>query len=143
MERKFQDEPVSIMKLAEELRPYIEGKDTIMRTSIDVLKQVAMTMYYLSDEGRMRQTVSKIVRKVCYAITVHLGPKYITLPFTEEAVQEKVESFYSAYGFPQCLGAIDGTHIPIKQPRENPTDYINRKSTYSLKPGFHIVVNVS
>ena len=39
---------VSIMRLAEELRPYIEGKDTIMRTSIDVLKQVAMTLYYLS-----------------------------------------------------------------------------------------------
>ena len=30
---------VSVMRLAEELRPYIEGKDTIMRTSIDVLKQ--------------------------------------------------------------------------------------------------------
>ena len=138
----FRMSRVSIMRLAEELRPYIEGKDTIMRTSIDVLKQVAMTLYYLSDEGRMRktanafgvsrQTVSKIVRKVCNAITVHLGPKYIILPFTEEAVQEKVESFYSAYGFPQCLGAIDGTHIPIKQPPENPTDYINRKSTYSL-----------
>ena len=101
---------VSMMRLAEQLRPYIEGKDTIMRTSIDVLKQVAMTLYYLSDEGRMRktakafgvsrQTVSQIVRKVCNAITVHLGPKYITLPFIEEAVQEKVESFYSAHGFP-------------------------------------------
>ena len=109
---------------------------------INGMTQVAMTLYYLSDEGRMRktanafgvsrQTVSKIVRKVCNAITVHLGPKYITRPFTEEAVQEKVESFYSAYGFPQCLGAVDGTHIPIKRPRGNPTDYINRKSTYSL-----------
>ena len=131
----FRMSRVSMMRLAEELRPYIEGKDTKMRTSIDVLKQVVMTLYYLSDESRMRktanafgvsrQTVSKIVRKVCNAITVHLGPKYITLPFTEEAVQEKVESFYSEYGFPQCFGEIDGTHIPIKQPRENPTDYIN------------------
>lgn len=60
-------------RLAEELRPYIEGKDTIMRTSIDVLKQVAIALYYLGDEGRMckranafgvsRQTVSKMVRK--------------------------------------------------------------------------------
>ena len=45
-----------------------------MRSSIDVIKQVAVTLYYLSDEGRIRKTanafgisrqaVSKIVRKV-------------------------------------------------------------------------------
>ena len=136
----FRMSQVSMKRLAEE--PYIEGKDTITKSSVDVLKQVAITLYYLKDEGRMRKTanafgisrqsVSKIVRKVCNAITVHLGPKYITLPINEQAVQEKVKKFYSAYGFPQCLGAIDGTHIPIKQPRENPTDYINRKGTYSL-----------
>lgn len=55
-------------------RSFIEGKDTVMRSSIDVVKQVAVTLYYLSDEGRIRKTanafgisrqaVSKIVRKV-------------------------------------------------------------------------------
>lgn len=55
-------------------RPFIEEKDTVMRSSIDVIKQVAVTLYYLSDEGRIRKTanafgisrqaVSKIVRKV-------------------------------------------------------------------------------
>lgn len=55
-------------------RPFIEGKDTVMRSSVDVVKQVAVTLYYLSDEGRIRKTVnafgisrqavSKIVRKV-------------------------------------------------------------------------------
>lgn len=79
----------SLYKLADELRPYIEGKRTIMRTPVDVIKQVAVTLYYLSDEGRLRKTanafgisrqvVSKIVRKVCKAITVHLGKKYIKL----------------------------------------------------------------
>ena len=63
---------------------------------------------------------------LCQAITVNLGPKYITLTFTEEVVQEKVETFYSAYGFPQCLEAINEMLIPIKQPREN------RKGTWSL-----------
>ena len=48
----------SLHMLAEELKPYIEGKDTIMRSSIDVAKQVAVTLYYLSDEGRIRKTAN-------------------------------------------------------------------------------------
>ena len=126
----------------EELRPYIEGKDTVMRSAIDPVKQVAITLYYLSDEGCLRktgnafgisrQTVSKIVRKVCKAITVYLGPNYVKLPFTEREVNDLVKKFHRAHGFPQCLQAIDGTHILIKQPRVNPTDYINRKSSYTL-----------
>ena len=124
-------------KVCNELRPFIEQETTVMRKPIDVEKQVAVILYYLSDEGRLRKTanafgisrasVSIITRRVTQAISMHMGPKYIALPRTEVEVKDKVEKFYLSHGFPQCLGAIDGTHIEIKEPSANATDYINRK----------------
>ena len=129
-------------RLCAELKPFIEKELTNMRSPISVECQVAATLYYLSDEGRLRKTanafgisrasVSLIIRRVSKAISLHLGPRYIQLPFTEEAVKAKVTSFYDSFSVPQCLGAIDGTHIEIKQPKVCSTDYINRKSHYSL-----------
>ena len=51
---------------------------------------------------------------------------------TKEAIEKSVLKFYSKYGFPQSIGAIDGTDVAIKQPSENATDYINRKGRYTV-----------
>ena len=31
------------------------------------------------------------------------------------------------YGYPQAIGAIDGTHIPVTAPEDGKSDYICRK----------------
>ena len=131
----FRMSRTSLLNLSEELRPYIAGITTRMRQPVDVVKKVACTLYYLSDEGRLRKTanafglskqvVSKIIREVCGAITKYLGPVYIKAPFTEADVLELTTQFEKVYVIPQCLGAIDGTHIDIKQPTANSTEYVN------------------
>jgi hypothetical protein len=131
----------TFMLLCSHLRPFLEEQDTRMRKAISGECQVDVTLYYLSDEGRLRKTAnafgiarstaSIIVRRVTKAISIHLGPTFIKLPLTEE-VTEKVTKFYNSFQVPQCLGAVDGTHIEIKQPRTNSTDYINRKGKYFL-----------
>ena len=61
-----------------------------MRMPLFVEKQVAVTPYYLADEGRMRKvanafgigksTVLKVVRRVTMTISRLLDPQYIKHP---------------------------------------------------------------
>ena len=96
----------------------------------------------MPDEGRYRKvanafgvsrsTVSIVVRRVTKAISHHLGPKYIGLPMTNDEVYHLTTKYLERHGFPQCIGAVDGTHIEIKLPKKNYTDFLNRKGKYSF-----------
>lgn len=43
-----------------------------------------------------------------------------------------VSNFYNAHGFPQCIGAVNISHIPIKEPIDNAADYIIREGFLSI-----------
>ena len=95
-QENFRMSQPTFKKLCEELRPYLTKKETNMRKPLDVETQVAITLYYLADEGRYRKvanafgvarcTVSRAVRRVCKAISTKLGPLYIRLPSTPQQV---------------------------------------------------------
>ena len=93
-------------KLCGELRRFIERKKTNMRLPVSV-----KTLFGLAFD-LSRACVSVIIRRVTRVITVHLGPNYIKLP-------DRVTNFINRFSTPQCLGAIDGTHVAIKQPQES------------------------
>lgn len=46
--------------------------------------------------------------------------------------QTMINEFQRKWNFPQCLGAIDSTRIPIKVPLLHQADYFNRKSFHSV-----------
>ena len=41
------------------------------------------------------------------------------------------DRYLEAFGFQQCIGAIDGTHTEIAKPSGHYSDFINRKVYFS------------
>ena len=90
--------------LCREVNPYISRKITRLRTPVP--KQIAITLYYLSDGGRMKKTpanafgvappcmVSVIVKRVTQAISTHLASTYVKVPSTEAEIKESAANFF-------------------------------------------------
>ncbi|XP_011686365.1 PREDICTED: putative nuclease HARBI1, partial [Wasmannia auropunctata] len=78
-----------------------------------------------------KATALKSVRRVMKALT-ELAPHFITWP-NEERAKEIHNGFFAISAFPKVLGAIDGTHINIPAPHENPECYVNRKGHHSIQ----------
>ena len=124
-----------------ELTPYLQYQDTHLRKTVSVKKRVAITLWTLASSaeyrtvshlfGVGRSTVCEVVHETCHAIVNHLLSKYIRFPSSDQ--QEKyIVNFESKWGVPQCIGAIDGSHIPVSPPTLCHTDYYNRKGWYSV-----------
>ena len=73
----------------------------------------------------------EIVQETCATIVQILLKKYIKFPQGDK-LQDVVDGFKTKWGVPQCVGAIDGCHIPISSPAMNRTDYYNRKGWHSM-----------
>lgn len=56
----------------------------------------------------------------------------IKMPTDEKDIQDIVDGFLRYHLYPQCVGAIDGCHLPIIGPDEFAADYYNRKGWHSI-----------
>ena len=73
----------------------------------------------------------EIVHETCTAIVDCLLKQYIRFP-SGAALNEIVDGFLTKWDVPMCIGAIDGSHIPICGTVMNHTDYYNHKGWYSV-----------
>ena len=127
--------------LCDQLRPHIEKQDTVMRKAIPVEQRVAVSLYKLAHGASYRQlsqplgvsrsACQEICEEVYLMICRYLYPVHIKWP-TNEDLHNEMETFDELKNMPMCVGAVDGSHIPITAPRHGRTSYRNRKGFYSV-----------
>ncbi|XP_026462664.1 putative nuclease HARBI1 [Ctenocephalides felis] len=74
-------------------------------------------------------TLHGIVQRVAFFLS-NLSPKFIKWPSDEEKLVIAAE--FAKNDFLNVIGAIDGCHIRIDKPIEDPNSYMNRKGFYSI-----------
>ena len=131
----------TFLYICSQLEQSIIKFNTRFRRAISVQQRVAITLWVLATTseyrtiaqlfGVARCTVCCIVKETCAAIVKVLLPKYVLFPVGDK-LKETVQGFYDHWGIPQCAGSIDGSHIPVRPPALNHTDYYNRKGWYSI-----------
>ncbi|KAG6936501.1 hypothetical protein G0U57_012265, partial [Chelydra serpentina] len=127
----------TFLELCELLSPALKHQDTRMRAALTIQKRVAIALWKLATPDSYRSvmnqfgvgksTVGVAVMQVANAIVELLLSKVVTLG----NMQVIIDGF-AAMGFPNCGGAIDGTHIPILGPGHQGSQYINRKGYFSM-----------
>uniref|UniRef100_A0A8C5A4H2 DDE Tnp4 domain-containing protein n=1 Tax=Gadus morhua TaxID=8049 RepID=A0A8C5A4H2_GADMO len=81
--------------------------------------------------GVSRTTVCRCLQQFCNADCKVLAPEMICFP-DQEKLKEMAAYIEQKWGLPQCVGSIDGSHIPIIAPQECDVDYFNRKGWHSI-----------
>ncbi|XP_018359987.1 PREDICTED: putative nuclease HARBI1 [Trachymyrmex cornetzi] len=110
------------------------------RKPVSAEKQLLVATWFMSTPDSYRSVSTKFgigkatafraLRRVTYALHC-IAPQFIQWP--KGAVATKVmREFEQVCGFPNVIGAIDGTHIKIRAPKEDPDSYINRKGFHSM-----------
>jgi hypothetical protein len=82
--------------------------------------------------GVHKSTASKTVKRVSRALAA-LRPNYIKMPQNRNEINECKQKFFNIARFPNCIGAIDCSHVKIQSVGgENAEIYRNRKQFFSL-----------
>ena len=121
--------------------PHLVRKDTNMRRPIPVEKQVAVALWRLATGNSYRTTGLvfgvgrctglKLKDEFCSA-PLMIANDFIKFSKGESETRKAIEAFREISCFPQVVGAIDGSHIPIIAPKNDPNDYYNRKQFHSV-----------
>ncbi|XP_054745279.1 uncharacterized protein LOC129249469 isoform X1 [Anastrepha obliqua] len=96
------------------------------------LSNCGVTFRHLSDrfnvaKGTVHKIFHKTVRAICCLKKEIIWPSVLEQHTIMENFQNSREN-----PFPFVIGCVDGTHVKIPKPKEDPISYYNRKGFYSI-----------
>ncbi|XP_069687252.1 uncharacterized protein [Periplaneta americana] len=115
-------------------------RTTNFQRPISLEERLIVTLRYLVTGMQFKQlaysfrisktAVSTMIVDICKSIWLNLHPIYMPVP-TQKTLKKNGEEFGKKWGFPNCVGALDGKHIRIKRPNNSQNMYRNYKGFYS------------
>lgn len=121
--------------------PELVRQNTILRQAISVEKRVAVALWRLATGnsyktvgltfGIGRCTAMNVKDEFCTAL-LRRANDFMKFPKTEAETRQSIQEFLDISRFPRIVSALDESHIPIRAPKEDPNEYVNRKSFHSV-----------
>ncbi|WAR06558.1 HARB1-like protein, partial [Mya arenaria] len=119
--KRYRFFPDSIMILVGIVEPTI-GTATMRSNPLPPLLTVLCCLQFFAT-GVSRSAVGKAIHAVS-VILAGLLNRYVKFP-TGLEIESVKRKFNSVAGFPNVVGAVDGTHVKIQAPPDNEADYVN------------------
>ena len=134
--------PQLFEEMVTRLTPYLQKKVTQMRDPLPVALKVAVTLRFMATgtsfvdlHYNFRVSISAIsafLPEVCNAIIRIYRPELLKLPKTPAEWKKVSDGFARKWNYNNCIGAIDGKHIPIRKPVGGGSYYFNYKKFHSI-----------
>ena len=115
----------TFLYICSELSSVVTKQNTRFRKAISLKKRAVITLWVLATTveyrtighlfGVARCTVCCIVKDTCKAMITVVRCKYIKFP-VNDALDATMDDFMEQWGILQCVGLIDGSHIPVRPP---------------------------
>ncbi|CAF0853809.1 unnamed protein product [Rotaria sordida] len=138
----FRIQRSTFKEILDQVGPYLKKKDTVLRPAIPVDKRLACALYLLGSTCELRtvahlfgigkSTAAQLLHDFCEVLVNLFFHRLIKFPVNDQQVKQTTDAFLNKYGYPMCIGSIDGTHISIEPPIGEETDYFNYKKFHSI-----------
>lgn len=129
--------------LCSDLAQHVKENPSRGRKPLPLDRKVLMCLWFLGSQGESIRTIAKkfdvcessasvILDSIIKALN-NLKTVVIQWPAPDNiTINEIVQGFFNISAFPNVLGIMATTHIPILTPKDHPEVFVNRKKSHTI-----------